>query len=878
MWRLRRLAGFFAPRDLREAFLDDLEEAFEKRRRERGALRAHLWVLRQGLGSLVPFAIMRARGTPPRASRKPRSGMNVESIVRDLRLAVRLLWRAPAFTFAAVLTVALGIGANTAIFSVVHALLLKPLPYPDPDRIVTVWQDMRARGGPEREWATPGNLADWRAEKGLFASAASIRGWGPTLTGGTEPEPLVGEQVTDGYFDVLGVEAAKGRTFRPDEALPNASRVVVISYGLWQRRFGGDAGVIGRRILLGGEPHEVVGVMPEGFRPAILQAADVWRPDRLNLANPSRGAVVLRVVARLPANLAREEADAAATALAARLAEQYPQSNRGVGIAVVPMHEQVVGSVRLGLVVLFGAVLFVLLIACVNIASLQLARAVGRYREIAVRAALGAGRARVVRQLLTESLVLAAAGSVLGVLFSIWAVRGLIAIAPAGMPRLDEVALDGSVLAFAGLMTVVAGLLFGLAPAFQFSRAQIVPALKDGGRGAVGGGAHRLRRSLIVAEVALALVLLIGSGLLLRSFMELRRSDLGFDPANVVTGFVLPPAQKYPSEAHRRAFFDRLLEQAAALPGVVRAAATSVIPLSGGDSDMNFLVEGQPIPAGPDEAPVTWYRLVSAGYFEAMGIPLRAGRPFEPGEPSPVVIVNQALADKYWPGQDAVGRRVKFGSLTAPWHTVVAVAGDVKQQGARAETRLQTFIPYWQLPELGGGLNIVLKTAASPEALIQPLRFAVREIDSDIPLTRAAPMRDLVAQSIEEPRFLASIVGLFAAVALIVAAVGVYGLMSYHVTERRTEIGVRLALGASRRSVFGLVLKDGLTLAALGVALGTLASFALAPLLGALLFGIAATDPWTFAATAAGILAVAALASLIPARRATRVEPVEALR
>jgi len=542
------------------------------------------------------------------------------------------------------------------------------------------------------------------------------------------------------------------------------------------------------------------------------------------------------------------------------------------------MHEQVVGNVRLGLVVLFGAVLFVLLIACVNIASLQLARAVGRYREIAVRAALGAGRARVVRQLLTESLVLSAVGSGLGVLLSIGAVRWLVAVAPSGMPRLNEVSLDGSVLAFAGLMTVVAGVLFGLAPAFHFSRDQLVPALKDGGRGMIGGRGHRLRRSLVVAEVALALVLLIGSGLLLRSFVELRRTDLGFDPTDVVTGFVLPPAQKYPTEEHRRVFFDRVLERAASLPGVVRAAATSVIPLDGGDSDVDFLVEGQLVPANPEDSSVTWYRLVSAGYFEVMGIALQAGRPFQPAEPELVVIVNQALADKYWPGQSPVGRRLKFGGGDPPWRTVVGVVGDVKQQGARGATRLQTFAPYWQVPELRGGLNIVLETATAPEGLIQPLRVAVREIDPDIPVTGAAPMTDLVAQSIEEPRFLAFIVGLFAMLAVVVAAVGIYGLMSYQVTERRTEMGVRLALGASRMEIFRLVLKDGLTLAALGVVLGVLAALALTPALGALLFGVPATDPWTFAATVVGVLVVAAVASLIPARRATRVQPVEALR
>jgi putative ABC transport system permease protein len=877
----RRVVGWVAPADIRDALIDDLDEAFARRAAATSPGRARRWYLRQAVRGLPSLVRMRLRSRHVPSLPPERSMTMFEFVTQDVRYAARLLRKAPGFTAPAVITLALGIGATSAIFSVVHALLLTPLPYASPDRIVTVWQDMRARGGPADEWATPGNLADWRAETSTFASLASIRLLGSlTLTGMGEPTPLMGEQVTLDYFDVLGVQPLRGRTFRPDDAVPNAPRVVMISHGAWQRRFGGDEGVIGRRIVLGGEPHEIVGVLPDGFRPVVAPAtAEVWRPERFNLVNPSRGAVVLRVVARLQPDVSLARARAAMATLATTLEERHPDFNRDVGITVVPLHDRVVSDVRGGLLVLSGAVLFVLLIASVNVANLLLARGSIRTRELAVRMALGATRHRVVRQLLTESLLLASIGGLLGVGVSVLGVRALVAFAPEGLPRLAEVGVNGSVLLFAAVVTIATGLLFGLAPALQGSREDTTPALKAtgaGGRGGATGLGQRARRVLIVGEVAVALVLLVGGGLLLRTFLSLQRSDLGFDPSNVLAGFVLPPAAKYPSPESRIAFYDQVLARAEALPGVETAALTSILPLVGGDSDMDFQVEGAAPRKPGEDPPVTWYRVVSAGYFKAMGITPTSGRVFAAREPVPEVVVNEALARKHWPGQDPIGRRLRVGGDDAPWFTVVGTVGDVKHQGPRAAARGQLFIPYWHFPE--PGVNVVLKTTGAPAPLARPLTEAVAQVDPDVAVTRPTPMTQAVAASIAAPRFLASLVMLFGGLAAVLAAVGIFGVMSYAVSQRTSEIGVRLALGAGHGQVVWLVLGDGLRLAVLGVAIGLGASLFLTPTLDTMLFGVSAGDPLTFAITAIGLLAVATIACFIPARRATKVTPVTALR
>jgi putative ABC transport system permease protein len=799
----------------------------------------------------------------------------MHTTLQDLKYAVRSLLKTPGFAAVGILTIALGIGANTAIFTVVNALLIRPLPYAASDRLVMVWQDWTARGGPADEWGTPGNFVDWRAEQGLFKSVAAISGFRPTLTGNAEPESLTGEAVTHEYFSLLGVTPALGRDFTTADDVPNAARVAIISDALWKRRFGGDPSVVGRVVTLSAVPHEIIGVLAAGFRPVIVSDGEIWRPLRLNRATPNRGAVVLRVVARLADGISHEQAQVAATALARRLEAAHPKSNEKTGFNLQPLLDRVTGEIRPGLLAVLGGVGFVLLIACANIANLLLARGSGRGRELAVRAALGAGRARMIRQLLTESLVLAVAGGSTGFLIGIWMVDGLRAIAPDSAPRLAEIGLDASVFGFAALVTVVTGLLFGLAPALQHSRMDITHSLKEGGRGTAGGGGGNVRRALITAEVALALVLLTGGVLLIQTFVRLQRADLGFETEGLLVGFVNPPAATYNSREKYIALYDQLLEKLSAIPGVEQAALTSVLPLAVGDSDTSFVIEGRPAPATPSETPVTWYRQVSAGYFDTIGMPFRRGRAFAEREAAPSAVVNETFVRKYFPGEDAVGRRIRFGGPDSPWIAIVGVVADARVRGAREATRVETFVPYWQLGE--GGITAVLK-GSNPASFAAPLRQAVSSLDRNVPIIGVQPMSDIFSDSIAQPRFLALLAGGFAALALVLAAIGIYGVMAYAVSQRTAEIGVRMALGATAREVFRLVISDGLKLSAIGVALGVAGAVGVGYSLTKLLFGVTPTDPLTIAAAAATLVAVAALASFLPAWRATRVDPMVALR
>jgi putative ABC transport system permease protein len=796
--------------------------------------------------------------------------------LHDLRHASRLLLRAPAFAAIAILTLALGIGANTAIFTVVNALLLGPLPYRDPARLVTVWQDLRARGGPADEWATPGNYADWRQQPGLFSQVAVIAGWRPTLTGATEAEPLPGEQVSHDYFTVLGVPPALGRGFHEQDDVPGAARVAIISDGLWKRRFGGSSAVVGRTVMLSAEPHEIVGVLPATFRPVVNGSAEVWRPLRLNLATPPRGSVFLRSVARLADGVSIERAQRDASALARRLEAQHPQFNEKVGFLIVPLHDRVIGDIKGGLIALAGSVAFVLLIACANIANLLMARASSRERELAVRTALGAARGRLIRQLLTESLLLAALGGLAGLGVGVWLVDALVAIAPAGTPRLNEVRVDPTVFLFSATLTVVTGLLFGLVPALQASRDDVAQPLKDSGRGGAAAAGRGVRRALIAAEVALALMLVTGGTLLLQTFARLQSADLGFDPRQVLVGAVNPPrAGGYDTMEKHRAFYAQVLARARALPGVRRAALASVLPLRG-DSDTSFEIDGRPAAVSPSQTPATWYRLVSADYFTVMGMRLVHGRAVADGEAAPSVVVNETFGRTYFPGVDPIGHRIRFGGAESPWFTIVGIAADVRVQGARQPARVETFIPYWQLTE--PGMNVILKADGDPALLSAPLRRAVAELDRTVPVAGITTLEAIVGESIDQPRFLALLAGAFAALALTLAAIGLYGVMAYTVSQRTIEIGVRMALGASTAEVFRLIVGEGLRLTAVGIALGVAGSVGVGRLLTSLLFGVGPGDPRTFAVTAAMLVMVGVVACVIPARRATRVDPMVALR
>ena len=806
----------------------------------------------------------------------------LDTLSRDVRYAFRTLRRGPGFAAAAILSLALAIGANTAIFSVIQGVLLRPLPYPAPDELVTVWQDLRAKDGPPDEWATPGNLVDWRAETRVFKSMASIRFFAPALTDMGDAEMLLGEQVTQDYFDVLGATPMKGRLFRPEEMVPNAPRVAIVSHRFWQQRLGGSEDVLSKQLMLSGESHQIVGVMRPGFRAIVNPDSDVWRPDRLNLTAPSRGAIVLRVVARLQPGVSIDTARAAAATLAANAAQRFPEVSSNVGISIIPLHERVVGDVRPGMLMLVGAVILVLLIACVNIANLLLARATGRTREMAVRVAIGAGRSRVVRQLLTESVVLALFGGAAGLLLSYLGVKAFVAMAPVGTPRLNEITMDASVLAVSAGLSLLTGLLFGLVPALQLARSNHSFALNDGSRGSSGASGHGLRRVLVVAEMAIALMLLVGGGLLLRSFAGMQRADLGFEPAGVTSAFIPIPGNRFASPAEAIAFKDRLIERVRAVPGVNQAAWTSVLPLAPrGDNDTDFTIEGVTPPPPDQPGIVTWFRVVSEDYLPLMGMRLRSGRSFQGREAQPVVVISHSLAIRYWKDEDPVGRRVRFGPVDdgTPWFTIIGVVDDVKSQGARMAARGQMFMPYWHAgPLAAGGVNLVVKSSVAPEAMGRALTEAVREIDPRLPVTNVAPMTALIGRSVEEPRFLAAIAGAFALLAVLLAAIGVYGVVAYAVRARQKEIGVRLALGASRRDVFALMYSGGLKLMIAGVVLGAAGAAALAPALGTLLYGLEPLDAATFATTGVVLLVTSGLAVLIPAARATRVDPVATLR
>jgi predicted permease len=798
----------------------------------------------------------------------------MQTLVADVRYAIRTSLKSPGFTAVAVLTIALGIGANAAIFTIVNAMLLEPLPYPGSGRLVMLWQDWTRRGGPADEWASPGNFVDWRAEHRIFAGVAAIGGWRPTLTGEAEPEALPGEQVSHEYFSVLGIPPAVGRDFRAEDDVPNAPRVAIISHELWQRRFGGDPRVIGQSVPLSGDPHTVIGVLPPGVRPIVNPDADIWRPLRIARANPARGAVVLRVVARLADGVEVREAQAAMTALAQRLEQVHPDFNTSTGFVVEPLLERVTGQIRPGLLALSGAVGFVLLIACANLANLLTVRGSARSRELAVRVALGARRGRIVRLLLTESVLLALAGGAAGVLLSVWAVDVLVALAPASAPRLGEVRFDATVVGFTALLIVATGLFVGLLPAIQHARGSVAPALNDAARGTTAAGGRFIRRGLVTAEVALALVLLSGAALLIQTFVNLQQAELGFRTSGVVTGFVAPPPSS-DSSAKRIAFFDQLLERVSAIPGVDQAALASVLPLAAGDSDTNFFIEGRPAPQSPADQPVTWYRSVSAGYFDAIGMPLRRGRHFAPREAAPSVIVNDTFVRRYFPAEEPLGRRIRAGGPDAPWFTIVGVVADARGRGAREQTRVETFIPYWQLSE--GGLNVVLR-GGNPAALAAPLRQAVAAIDRNTPVVGLRTMDDIYRESVGEPRFFATLAGAFALLALVLAAIGIYGVVAFAVSQRTAEIGVRMAVGASLREVFRMIVADGLKLAALGTAIGIAGAVFIARSLESLLYGVAPGNPALLALAAAVLVAIAVLASAIPAWRATRIDPIAALR
>jgi len=806
----------------------------------------------------------------------------MDGLLLDVKYALRSLRQSRGFTVAAVVTLALGIGANTLLFSVISFVLLRPLPYADPDRLVVVTE--RQDRMQEVSLSYP-NFLDYRAgSRGLFSHFAATRRHSFNLTGTGEPERVRGRMVSADLFPALGISPVLGRAFRPEEDAPGAPRVVVLTWELWQRRFGGDASILGRSIEMSGEPYEVVGVLPRSFR--LFSGADAYVPlgqwaDSFKDRGMHPG---IYGVARLRPGVTREQAQVALDAVAARLDEQYPGSNRGDRTNVEGMGDAVVGESRKPLLVLWGAVVFVLLIAGANVANLLLARASARQQEIAVRLAMGAPRSRLVRQLLTEAGVLALLGGGLGTLLAVWGLSALRPLVPATVPRAGDLRIDALALVFTLALSLAAAALFGLFPALRASSVDLNSFLKEG-RAIVGRGRGRLRNALVVAEVALALVLLVGAGLLVRSFARLTRVDPGFDPRRVLTLSMSLPQARYRDAASLVRFAREVRERAAALPGVAAAAITSGVPL-GDAPDISVWHVGHD---ELDRAGVyqTVFYSATPGYLEAMRIPLLAGRFFTEtdSDDHPVCVIDEAFARKFFPGQDAVGRRIVDGQHGAERPVeVVGVVRHVVQANldGRGSVQLGMYVPYSAaarlFPDLVAGMTLVVRAQGDPRALEPELRNVIRSVDAQQPVYAVRTMEETVSQSLGDRRFSLLLLGAFAGLAVVLALVGIYGVMSYTVAQRTREIGIRMALGAAHGRVLALVVTQGLRLAGLGLAIGVGFALALSGVLRSLLFGVTATDPLTYAAVAAALGAIALCACWLPARRAARVDPVVALR
>jgi predicted permease len=808
----------------------------------------------------------------------------IDTIRQDVTFAGRQLLKNPGFSVIAILTIALGIGATTSIFSVVDGIMLRPLPYDEPDELVMVWADYTRRDvilpDLRREWLSWPNFADFRDGVAAVEHVAAFGGWGPTLTGAGDAERLRGGRFSHGMFsDVLGVQPAVGRTFLPEEDRADGPLTVLLSHGLWQRAFGADPGVVGSSILLNDEPYEVVGIMPANFSPPAFLGADIWTSLQLDDSNGGgRGGAFLRSVGRLGDGATLEVARAQASQLGARLEQEYPRSNQDIGYNVYPLQYDMVQQASTALWVLLGAVGFVLLIACVNVANLLLARGASRSGELAVRAALGAGGRRILRQLMTESLIMAVLGGVLGIALSFAGTGWLVSLAPPGTPLLEQVAVDARILFFAATVTGMAGLLFGILPALKATRTQPAATLREGGRSGTGRRSGALRSSLVVGQVALALVLLVGAGLLVRSFQNLRDVDLGFEPEGVLTMVVQLPGARYPDAEARRGFFGPLEAQLLAIPGIESVGAINALPLAGQDGDTGFEIEGAPPPES-GRRPAVWLRVTTPGYFDAMGLRLVAGRSFtmtDTDDQPRVIMINETLANRYFDG-DAVGKRINVNSPDSPvWREIVGVVGDIKNFGIRAESRNAMYVPYYQFAP--GFMFATMRTSVDPVTVMGAVRAEVSRMDPGIAVAQLQPMSDWVDGSLSADRFTTSLLTGFAAVALILALVGLYGIVSYSVQTRLREVGVRIALGAESTNIRGLILRWSLRLAVVGIALGALGAASVTRLMEGLLFGVGATDVPTFGGVALLMGLATLLASFIPAVRATRVDPIQVLR
>jgi putative ABC transport system permease protein len=813
----------------------------------------------------------------------------MDTLVHDLRTTLRSLGRSPAFTAAVVLTLALGIGANTAIFSVVNGVMLRPLPYRSPDRLVMVWEENPSTDYGVRYIPTsPGNFTDFRALRTVFSDAGAFRYRSATVGGTGDAEQLWGAELTPSMFTTLDVRPTIGRVFTKDEELPGKSDVVLLSHGFWQRRFGGSTDVIGQTLEIDGARRTIVGVMPEQFRfplpsmyPILTKVrTEYWIPHVIDPGDPNRGGRFMGVIARLRDETSLAQARTALAATSRDLEMRFPSANRGWTSTAIPLAEHVAAPVRPALLILLGAVGLVLLIACANVANLQLARATRRHREMTVRAALGAGRHRIVRQALTESVVLSVMGGVLGLVVVVWGTDLLRAMLPAGFPRVADVSVDVPVLLFAMAASIATGFVFGLVPAMRSARVDLTAALNEGGRRTIGDRkSRRARSTLVVAQVALAMVLLVAAGLLTRSMARLLAVDPGFDATGLLTAGIRPPSREFATTAARRQVFDATLHRLAQVPGVTGVSASSLVPFSEQEDFYGFRIEGRTTPAGTPEAqdPEARFYVVAPGYFDTMRIPVRQGRSLTRADderaPS-VALINRRFAELYFPTESPVGRRVQSGSET--YRTIVGVVDNVSYSGLDVTPKAEMYVPYAQHDV--EALTLIVRTAGDPSSLVAPVRAAVRDAARGTPIAEVATMDEMIGASLAQRRLSMVLLGTFALLALVLASVGIYGVLSYAVAERSREIGIRRALGALDGQVMRLVVGDGMRLVAIGVASGVVAALLATRAMRGLLYEVGAGDPSTIVAVAAFVGLVALLASYLPARRAAQVDPTEALR
>jgi len=813
----------------------------------------------------------------------------METLINDIRFGIRSLIKRPSFTSIAVITLALGIGANTAIFSVVNATLLRPLPFKDPERIVMMWGYLpKLAQTSDRLPSSAGNYLGLVKQTQTLQELAAFRQWSWQLTHAGDPEQLQGVRVSANFFEALGAGPALGQTFTPEQDQEGAAPVAIISHRFWQREFAADRKVLGKNLTLDGHTVTIVGVMPRDFEfpgganmvPGLQFATrnDIWMPLRMtDQERNNQGSLNLAVIGRLKPGITINQAENELRTIETSL----PLGTIGYTVNLVPLQKQMVGNIRRLLLVLLATVVFVLLIACANVANLLLARASSRQKEMAIRGALGARRFRIIRQLLTESMLLALLGGLLGSLLAIWGTPLLVSLIPDKVPRIHEISVDLRVLGFALMISIITGIVFGLTPALQASRIDLNQSLKESARGTTGGlRQNRLRAFLIVSEVSLAVVLMIGASLLTKSFVRLLDVKPGFDPSHTLTMEVslptLPPS-KYANDEEQAAFFQQVLERLNHSPGVTAAGAVLSLPLTGAEESTDIFIEGRP-KSTADQRPNADYTIVTPRFFETLRIPLLRGRQFtdlDRRDAPGVIIINDALAQRYWPNEDPLGKRLTVGFEKQP-REIVGIVATIKQTTLSAGTRPAMYLPHLQRPT--GGMSIVIRTNGDPMSLGNVARTEIHAVDPAIPVTNVRTMDEIFSASVAQQRFSMLLVGVFGALALALAAIGIYGVMGYAVTQRKHEIAVRMALGAKTNQVLKLILKDGLVLASLGVVIGLAGAFALTRLMSSLLFEVKPTDAQTFIAVSALLIFVALLACFVPARRASKVDPLIALR